>query len=191
MADPGFAPPSGAARPPPLPPATGGKQAEAGSGRRGTRPVLWAALYVVASLIWLLWGDPLATAWLGAALVLPVPPWLTHTLFVAASGAFFYWLLKLHARTLQRAAQAQDIRLVECIEQITDAVFVKDRQGRYLALNSTGARQIGRPLAECLGRDDTELFPAAVARQLMDDDRQVMASGAMLELRAHGRPRSR
>ena len=135
MADPGFAPPSGAARPPPLPPATGGKQAEAESRRRGARPVLWAALYVVASLIWLLWGDPLATAWLGAALVPPVPQWLTHTLFVAASGAFFYWLLNLHARTLQRAAQAQDIRLVECIEQITDAVL--GRTGRDATSRST------------------------------------------------------
>ena len=93
---------------------------------------------------------------------------MRFAVFVAASGAFFYGLLYFDARTLQRAARTQDIRLVEFIEQITDAVFIKDRQGRYLAINSTGAHQIGRPVAECLGRDDTELFPAAVACQLLD-----------------------
>ena len=167
----GFAPLAGAAYRPP---------SGAGSRRRVSRPVLWVALYVSVGLIWLLWGHPLATAWLGGILARPVPHLLTHALFIAASGAFFYGLLYFDARTLQRTAQAQDIRLVEIIEQITDAVFIKDRQGCYLALNSTGARIIGRPLAECLGRDDAELFPPAVARQLMDADRQVMASGAML-----------
>jgi PAS domain S-box-containing protein len=114
------------------------------------------------------------------SLVPPLPHLLSHALFVAASGAFFYWLLYFHARTLQRATQVQDIRLIEFIDQITDVAFIKDRQGRYLALNSTGTRLIGRPLAECLGRDDTELFPADVARRLMDDDHQILASGVML-----------
>ncbi len=154
---------------------------EVGSRRRHPWPALWVALYVGASLIWVLWGKPLATTGLGAALDLPLRYLLTDMLFVAASGAFFYWLLYFDARNLQRAAQAQDLRLVEFIEQITDAMFIKDQQGRYLVLNSTGARVIGRPLAECLGRNDTELFPAAVARELMDVDRQVMASGAMLD----------
>ena len=164
MADSGFAPPASAAQsPPPFPPIPNGKH-----------PAILVALYVFVSLVWLVGGDPLV-----AALELPVPHWLTHALFIAASGAFFYWLLYFDARTLQRATQVQDIRLVEFIEQITDAAFIKDRQGRYLVLNSTGASVIGRPLAECLGRDDTELFPAGVARQLIEDDCQVMASGAM------------
>ena len=181
MANPGFALlASSAQNPPSFPPAPGGQHAEAGGGWHSLRPACWVVLYVVASLIWLLWGGPLATAWLGATLASPLPALLAHAGFVAASGAFFYGLLYCDARNLQRAAQAQDLRLVEFIEQITDAVFIKDRQGRYLAINSTGAHQIGRPVAECLGRDDTELFPAAVACQLMGADRQVMTSGAML-----------
>lgn len=172
MADSGFVPLASAARYPPT---------KTSSERRIPRPALWAALYAAASLVWLLWGGPLATDWIGGVLALPLAHLLTHALFVAASGAFFYWLLYFDARTLQRAARVQDIRLVEFIEQITDAVFIKDRQGRYLAINSTGARVIGRPLADCLGRDDTELFPAVVARELMDVDRQVMASGTMFE----------
>jgi len=180
MADSGFAPLADAAHdPPPFPPTPDGKYTEAQSGPWGLRPALWVALYIAASLIWLLWGGPLVTAWIGSVLAPPFAHLLTHALFIAASGVFFYWLLYFDARTLQRAARFQDIRLVEFIEQITDAAFIKDRQGRYRVLNSTGANVIGHPLAECLGRDDTELFPAAVARQLVDDDRQVMASGTM------------
>ena len=167
----GFTPPVSAARNP---------SSGAGSKWRVTRPALWVALYASVGLIWLLWSGPLVADWLGGVLAPPFPHLLTHTLFVAASGAFFHGLLYCHARTGQRAARTPDIRLAEIIEQITDAAFIKDRQGRYLALNSTGARVIGRPLAECLGQDDTKLFPAAVARQLMDDDRQVMATDAML-----------
>ena len=141
MADSGWIPPTGSADHPPLFPLSPRK---AGARRRGGHPALWVALYVIVSLIWLLAGDPLVAAWLGTALGLPAPHWLTHALFVTASGAFFYGLLDFHARTVQRAARTPDIRLVEAIEQITDAVFVKDRQGRYLMLNSTGARQIGR-----------------------------------------------
>ena len=181
MADSGFAPLADAAHDPPsFPPTPDGKYAEAQSGPWGLRPALWVALYIAASLIWLLWGGPLVTAWIGSVLAPPFAHLLTHVLFIVASGVFFYWLLYFDARTLQRAARFQDIRLVEIIEQITDAAFIKDRQGRYRVLNSTGARVIGYPLAECLGRDDTELFPHAVARQLIDDDRQVMASGAIL-----------
>ncbi len=153
---------------------------EAGGGRRVLRPTLWVTLYVGVSLIWLLGCEPLVADWLDTTLALPFPHLPTHALFVTASGAFFYGLLHSHARVGPRTARLQDIRLGEFIEQITDAVFVKDRQGRYLALNATGAREIGRPRVECLGRDDNELFPTAVARQLMDDDRQVMASGATL-----------
>ena len=168
----GFAPLASAARR--LPP-------DMGHDRRVLRPALWVALYVSVSLIWLVGGEPLVTAWLGDILAPPVPHILMRVLFVAASGAFCYGLLYFDARTRQRAARTQDLRLAEVIEQITEAVFIKDRLGRYLALNAAGARVIGRPLADCLGRDDSELFPAAAARQLMDADRQVMASGAMLD----------
>ena len=181
MADFGFVPPAGAAhRPPARPPRPGEKPTEAGRAPPSFRPARWIALYFSVSLLWLVGGHPPVTAWLDTVLPPPLPHLLTAALFVAASGALFYWLLYFQGRTVQRAAQAQDnIRLVELIEQITDAVFIKDQQGRYLMINSTGARVIGRPLADCLGRDDTELFPTAVARVLMDDDRQVMASGAM------------
>jgi PAS domain S-box-containing protein len=59
----------------------------------------------------------------------------------------------------------------------TDAVFVKDRAGKYLLFNEAAARFVGKPVAEVLGKDDTELFEPQSARVVMDGDRRVMASG--------------
>ncbi len=59
----------------------------------------------------------------------------------------------------------------------TDAVFVKDDQGRYLMSNDATARFVGKTGAEFLGKDDTALFPPDDARQVMAGDRRVMASG--------------
>ncbi|OWK45297.1 diguanylate cyclase/phosphodiesterase (GGDEF & EAL domains) with PAS/PAC sensor(s) [Fimbriiglobus ruber] len=59
----------------------------------------------------------------------------------------------------------------------TDAVFVKDRLGRYLLFNEAAARFVGKPVAEVLGRDDTELFDPEGARELIDRDQWVMKTG--------------
>src|SRR5262245_58257536 len=63
------------------------------------------------------------------------------------------------------------------IEGTTDAIFVKDRQGRYLMMNTAGARFLGKTVAEVIGKDDTDLFSAETARAIMEGDRRIMATG--------------
>src|SRR5262249_41244573 len=53
------------------------------------------------------------------------------------------------------------------LEGTTDAVFVKDPQGRYVMINAAGARFLGKPVSEVLGKDDTELFSPDTAHQIM------------------------
>jgi PAS domain S-box-containing protein len=60
------------------------------------------------------------------------------------------------------------------IEGTTDAIFVKDLQGRYLLANVATAKSLGRPAEEVLGKNDAELLPPEVARPLMESDRRVM-----------------
>jgi PAS domain S-box-containing protein len=66
------------------------------------------------------------------------------------------------------------------MEGTTDAVFVKDLDGRYLMINEAGARLVGKTVAEILGKDDRELFSPETARQVMEGDRKTMASGRTL-----------
>jgi two-component system cell cycle sensor histidine kinase/response regulator CckA len=58
-----------------------------------------------------------------------------------------------------------------------DAIFVKDRQGRYLLFNPAASRFVGLPVEDVLGRDDSQLFDPIGAQFVMERDRQVMESG--------------
>ena len=66
------------------------------------------------------------------------------------------------------------------IEGTSDAIYVKDPQGRYLLFNSAAARATGKRADEVLGQDDTFLFPPDQARVVMDGDRAVMAGGKIV-----------
>ena len=59
----------------------------------------------------------------------------------------------------------------------SDAVFVKDRDGRYLLFNKAAAGFVGKPIEEVLGKDDTTLFDLDSAHRVMERDRRVMESG--------------
>lgn len=81
----------------------------------------------------------------------------------------------------QRLAEEQDRPSVDLLLAVvsgtTDAMFVKDRDGKYLLFNEAASRFVGKPVAEVLGRDDTALFDAESAKVVMARDRRVMASG--------------
>jgi PAS domain S-box-containing protein len=90
--------------------------------------------------------------------------------------------LAFGATTSERAAAAA--RLVEqnailkgVTEGTTDAVFVKDLQGRYLMVNPAGARFAGMPVEEILGRDDREIFSSEAADEIRERDRRIMIEG--------------
>ncbi|WP_439627104.1 PAS domain S-box protein [Gemmata sp.] len=62
-------------------------------------------------------------------------------------------------------------------DSTTDAIFVKDRAGRYLLFNAAASGFVGKPIEEVLGRDDTALFEPDSARRVLDRDQEVMESG--------------
>jgi len=64
------------------------------------------------------------------------------------------------------------------IEAVPDAVFVKDLRGRYVMINTAGARLLGKPASELLGKEDSELFSPDSARRFAQDDRTIIAEGA-------------
>jgi PAS domain S-box-containing protein len=82
-------------------------------------------------------------------------------------------------RTEQALVESHNL-LNAVVEGTSDAVFVKDFKGRYLMINSAGARFLGKTVEEVIGKDDLELFTPDTARAVMEHDRQVMASGESL-----------
>ncbi|MEG3991126.1 PAS domain S-box protein [Microcoleus sp. S28C3] len=82
----------------------------------------------------------------------------------------------------ERKQAEEDLRqrnalLNSILESTPDIVVVKDREGRYVALNSNLANFIGKPIEEILGKDDSQLLPPAVAVSMMAKDREVMETG--------------
>jgi two-component system, cell cycle sensor histidine kinase and response regulator CckA len=63
------------------------------------------------------------------------------------------------------------------IEATPDAIFVKDLDGRYVVVNAAAARFLGKAPAAIIGKNDLELYPEDTARQFMEDDRRVLATG--------------
>ncbi len=64
------------------------------------------------------------------------------------------------------------------IDNIPDAVYVKDTLCRKFIANSTDVRNTGkRTEAEILGKDDFDLFPPDMAAAFYHDDQQVLRTG--------------
>lgn len=57
------------------------------------------------------------------------------------------------------------------------AVFVKDREGRYLMVNAVGAANLGQAPEDLVGRTDVEIFPGELGRRLRRTDEEIMATG--------------
>ncbi|MDE2593761.1 MAG: PAS domain S-box protein [Burkholderiales bacterium] len=63
------------------------------------------------------------------------------------------------------------------VEGTTDAVFVKDLQGRYLMANQACAAILDRPVDQIIGHDDTHVFPPDSAQLLIERDQAIMRGG--------------
>ncbi|PYX48805.1 MAG: hypothetical protein DMG79_10865 [Acidobacteria bacterium] len=95
--------------------------------------------------------------------------------FIAAGGRLFVVQNQL---LISSSELEKNLALLQGImEGTTDAVFVKDLQGRYLMINAAGAGFLGLSIADLLGKDDTEVFSPQLGCAIMDRDRAVLTSG--------------
>src|SRR5258708_13032089 len=63
------------------------------------------------------------------------------------------------------------------IEATPDAIFVKDLDGRYVLVNEAAARFLGKSPADIVGKRDIEIYPEEPARQFIEADERVIATG--------------
>jgi len=63
------------------------------------------------------------------------------------------------------------------IEGTDDAIFVKDRDGRYLMVNSAAAARVGYKVREVVGRHCTAFFAPDSSPQILERDRTAMQAG--------------
>ena len=70
-----------------------------------------------------------------------------------------------------------DPLLRSLLEGTSDAFYAKDERGIYLLINQAGARILGRPVGEIIGRRDRDLFDEKTAARIETDDRRVLEVG--------------
>lgn len=88
----------------------------------------------------------------------------------------------LEQQVMQRTRELEESRqqLQAIVDGTSDAVFVKDLEGRYRLFNRAAERFVGKSQDEVIGRDDRFIFSPADARVLMEADRNVMAGGTTM-----------
>ena len=80
------------------------------------------------------------------------------------------------------AVKANESKLQAIIDNAPAVIYIKDRAGRYLLVNSSYERLVDRPRDRIIGRYDYELFPEDIAKSTRDTDLEVLNNGRSLEL---------
>lgn len=66
--------------------------------------------------------------------------------------------------------------LLETINTIDDAVYLKDLKGKYIYVNDIASKLIGRPKNKVIGRSDEDIFPKEHLKKITELDEEVLAS---------------
>jgi len=83
-------------------------------------------------------------------------------------------LLMLKARKQEAIAKRQEHLMRGILNASSDAIFVKDTNGRYLLLNDGATRLASIPADQYLGKTDREIFSPADAARIMQNDRVII-----------------
>lgn len=137
--------------------------------------------YAALAALWILFSDMAVESMFSDTAQLTRASMLKGWLFVAVTSLFLYALLRRLVSRVQHS-QADRLRALSLLSDIADgaddAIFAKDREGRYLLFNRGAAEIVGKPAWQVLGQDDHAIFPAEQAAQLMAIDRRIIANVA-------------
>jgi len=104
-------------------------------------------------------------------------------LFIVVTALLLYQLIARYIRKtgeMEQDLQVSRNLINALIEGTTDAIFVKDRQGRFLMINTAAEKFTGKSVAEVIGHDASFLFSDGEAGVLMDGERRVMEAGRVM-----------
>jgi PAS domain S-box-containing protein len=85
-------------------------------------------------------------------------------------------------KLIEEALVRSKERLRAIVEGTTDAVFLKDTNGRYQLANDATLKYLGKSRDEVIGYDDSELFPPDDAKLIMTRDRKVLEAGQLFSV---------
>jgi PAS domain S-box-containing protein len=125
-------------------------------------------------------------------------------IWVQATGSRILWEGKpatcgflsdvTESRRSEEAVRSSEAKYRTLIENLSQSVFLKDKELRFVAANEPFCRSFGRTAPELIGRDDYFLFPRHLADKYRADDRRVLEERRRLEIEEqtlmHGKTRT-
>ena len=107
----------------------------------------------------------------------PIGRW-TETRIVPSATLLTAYTRDLTLRhEAERRADESSALLHAILTNTSDSIFVKDLEGRYLAINSVGAAALHRTPDEVIGRTNADLLPAPIADALRESELEVLRTG--------------
>ncbi len=94
---------------------------------------------------------------------------------IACAGARVLVTQYRQAEALQELTRSRNM-LSAVIEGTSQAIYLKDLDGRFMLINSALARLLGRKRSEILGNLDQDILPPSLLQHAQQGDRQVLAT---------------
>ncbi len=84
----------------------------------------------------------------------------------------------LHVKSLSDRLSEVIWQQQAILDNIPNSAWLKDREGRYVAVNEPFSRAFGLTPKDLVGKNDYDLYPSELALKYEQDFRKVMATGA-------------
>jgi PAS domain S-box-containing protein len=104
-----------------------------------------------------------------------------RTAELAESNALLRQEIADHRRA-EEARRESERRFAEFMQHLPGVAFMKDVEGRYLWVNAAFERVFHRALQDYVGKTDDDLWPAATAAQLRENDQTVLRTRQTLHI---------
>ncbi|MDD2364816.1 MAG: PAS domain-containing protein [Desulfuromonadaceae bacterium] len=145
------------------------------------------AVYAVVGALWIYLSDSFLEMLIDDPHIIARISIYKGLMFIALTSTLLYVLISRYVKristhldernqALQMIAQQKTL-LDLVVEGTTDAVYIKDADGRYLLANSAVSRFVNKPVQEIIGHDDTKFFPREEALALMEKEKWIMSRG--------------
>ena len=140
--------------------------------------------YALFAGLWIVLSDKVLAGLISDPAQMLLAGTLKGWLFVAVTSLLLFALVgRLLAQTLALSLRERDAQtdrqrtqqlLAAIVDSSSDAIFVKDLQGRYLLFNKETMRVTAKTAEQALGQDDTALFPKEQAAMIRTHDHSVV-----------------
>ncbi len=93
--------------------------------------------------------------------------------------------LSLYSKDLERQVRRRTREISNILKYTPDVVYMKDKKGRYILINTRYEEILGRTVGEVTGKTDHELLPQEIADQFRANDLRILKEKQSLQVEEH------